>query len=145
MLVFIDDLEFNFWPVWHYPRVDALEVFINNYFVVFKKPFLMAVGSYHWQPQHCLTEVWVYRRARYWVQPTQLPWSRYIEALGVKRGQEKCTEKAESLIGFSSQYKQALLFFISTGCNILWVFFFNLISVGTFFSLCYLGQLTCTK
>lgn len=81
-------LVFNIWPVWHYPWVDSLEVFINSYFIVFKKSFLMAIGSYHRQTRHCLTKVWVYRRARHWVQSTQLPWSGYIEALGKERNQQ---------------------------------------------------------
>lgn len=82
VLGFVNDLclavhlVLNIWPVWHYPWVDSLEVFINSYFIVVKKSFLMAIGSYHWQTRHCLTKMWVYRRARHRVQPMQLPWTR---------------------------------------------------------------------
>lgn len=140
--------EFNIWPVWNYPRVDALEVSIDSYFVVLKKPLLMAVCSNYWQTRHRLTEVWVNRGAWYWVQPTQLSWCCYIEALGVERVQEKSTENSGRVnwilftIGtlFKIHCLQSFLLVFRRYIFSSWTSF-----PGSCFSLCYFGQHTCTK
>lgn len=87
------------WPVWHYPWVDALKVFVDSYFIVLEKSFLMAVCSDHWQTRNCLSKVRVYGRARHRVQPTQLSWSGYIETLGKERAtRQRSMETGWSLI-----------------------------------------------